>query len=283
MTIRALPALTGALAARAEAKPTDKALAHWNQNVRAADGDGDASISILGVIGEDFWGEGVSAKRVAAALRYIGSKPVTVNINSPGGNFMEGVAIYNMLRQHPEAVTVKILGIAASAAAIVAMAGDEIEIAKAGFLMIHNTHLLAYGDRNGFSDISETLAIFDNSLAGLFADRSGNRHDEVAAWMDAETFFDGPGAIDAGFATALLPGDAVKEEKPSQPTALRRVDNALNKAGWTRTEIRAAFKEITGTPRAAVNDMPSAVDEEEAGDGLDTLRLAAARLSLLRA
>ncbi|SEM69154.1 ATP-dependent protease ClpP, protease subunit [Bosea lupini] len=283
MTIRALPALTGALAARAEAKPSDKALAHWNQNVRAAAGDGDASISILGVIGEDFWGEGVSAKRVAAALRYIGSKPVTVNINSPGGNFMEGVAIYNMLRQHPEAVTVKILGIAASAAAIVAMAGDEIEIAKAGFLMIHNTHLLAYGDRNGFSDISETLAIFDNSLAGLFADRSGNRQDEVAAWMDAETFFDGPGAIDAGFATALLPGDAVKEEKPSQPTALRRVDNALNKAGWTRTEIRAAFKEITGTPRAAVNDMPSAVDDEEAGDGLDTLRLAAARLSLLRA
>lgn len=283
MTVRALPALSGALAARAEASPSKKALAHWNQDVRAASGDGDASISILGVIGEDFWGEGVSAKRVAAALRYIGSKPVTVNINSPGGNFMEGVAIYNMLRQHPHAVTVKILGIAASAAAIVAMAGDEIEIAKAGFLMIHNTHLLAYADRNGFADISETLAIFDNSLACLFADRSGNAKDEVAAWMDAETFFDGSGAIDAGFATALLPGDAVKEEKASQPTALRRIDNALNKAGWSRTEIRAALKELTGTPRAAVNGMPSAVDDEEAGDGLDTLRLAAARLSLLRA
>lgn len=283
MTIRALPALSGALAARAEAQLSEKVLAHWNQEVRAAADDSDATISILGVIGEDFWGEGVSAKRIAAALRYIGSKPVTVNINSPGGNFMEGVAIYNMLRQHPHAVTVKILGIAASAAAIVAMAGDEIEIAKAGFLMIHNTHLLAYGDRNAFADIAETLAIFDNSLAGLFADRSGNAKAEVAGWMDAETFFDGPAAIEAGFATALLPGDAVKEEKISQPSALRRIDNTLNKAGWTRSEIRAALKEISGTPRAAGNGMPSAVDDEGAGDGLDTLRLAAARLSLLRA
>lgn len=282
MTIRVLPALSGALAARAEAKPSEKALAHWNQDVRAASGEGDATISILGVIGEDFWGEGVSAKRVAAALRYVGGKPVTVNINSPGGNFMEGVAIYNMLRQHPHAVTVKVLGIAASAAAIVAMAGDEIEVAKAGFLMIHNTHLLAYADRNGFADVAETLAIFDNSLAGLFADRSGNPKDKVAAWMDAETFFDGPGAIEAGFATALLPGDAVKEEPSRQPSALRRIDNALNKAGWSRTEIRAVLKEITGTPSAAVNGMPGAAADEEAGGGLETLRLAAARLSLLR-
>ena len=283
MSIRHLPALDGALAARAEARPSDKALARWNADVRAAARD-EATISILGVIGEDFWGDGVSSKQVAAALRYVGDRPVTVNINSPGGNFIEGVAIYNMLRQHPQAVTVKILGLAASAAAIIAMAGDEIEIAKAGFLMIHNTHLLAYADRNGFAEIGETLAIFDATLAGLFADRSGNEADKVAAWMDAETFFDGQAALDAGFATALLPGDAVREEKASQPTALRRIDNALAKGEkWSRSEIRAALKEITGKPGAAGDDTPRAVENREAGDGLDTLRLAAARLRLLRA
>lgn len=284
MTIRALPALSGAFAARAESKPSEKALARWNRDVRAATNDSEASISILGVIGEDFWGEGVSSKRVAAALRYIGDKPVTVNINSPGGNFIEGIAIYNMLRQHPHAVTVKILGVAASAAAIVSMAGDEIQIAKAGFLMIHNTQLLTEGDRNDFAELTETLRIFDNALAGLFADRSGNKPDEVAAWMDAETYFDGPAAIDAGFATALLPGDAVVEEKTTQPTALRRIDNALRRGEkWSRTEIRAALKEITGKPSAAGDDMPSAVENDEADDGLGTLRLQAARFSLLRA
>lgn len=284
MTLRTLPALSAALAARAEAKPSDKALSHWNRQVRAAAGEDDASISILGIIGEDYWGEGITAARIAAALRGIGSRPVTVNINSPGGNFFEGVAIYNMLRQHPAAVTVKILGIAASAAAIIAMAGDEIEIAKAGFIMIHNTHLLAYADRNGFAEIAETMAVFDGALAALIADRSGGDAAEVADWMDAETYFDGPAAIEAGLATALLPGDAVKEEPAAQPSALSRIDKALsNKAGWSRSEIRAAIKEITGTPRAAVNDTPRAVDDEEVGNSLAILRLEGARLSLPRA
>src|SRR5690606_18124282 len=88
--------------------------------------DGSDTITILDVIGYDWWtGEGVTAKRVSAALRAIGEKPVTVLINSPGGDFFEGVTIYNMLRAHPSKVTVQILGIAASAASVIAMAADE--------------------------------------------------------------------------------------------------------------------------------------------------------------
>jgi HK97 family phage portal protein len=90
-----------------------------------------STITILEPIGVDFFGNGVTAKRIAAALRAIGNQPVTVMINSPGGDFFEGLAIYNLLREHPKAVTVQVIGIAASAASVIAMAGDDIQIGKA--------------------------------------------------------------------------------------------------------------------------------------------------------
>ncbi|EPJ5267720.1 head maturation protease, ClpP-related, partial [Providencia stuartii] len=117
-----------------ELKP--KALDKWNSGIRAASSDN--TISVLDVIGEDFWGEGVTAKRISAALRAIGNQDVVVNINSPGGDMFEGLAIYNLLRAHNGKVTVNILGIAASAASVIAMAGDEIRMGRGAFLMIHN-------------------------------------------------------------------------------------------------------------------------------------------------
>ncbi|TKA83994.1 Clp protease ClpP, partial [Sulfitobacter sp. 15WGC] len=82
----------------------------------------------LGEIGGGDYGDGVTSKRIAGALRSIGERDVRVDINSPGGDFFEGVAIYNMLREHKAKVTVNVLGLAASAASVIAMAGDEIKV-----------------------------------------------------------------------------------------------------------------------------------------------------------
>ena len=104
---------------------------------------GDNVITMFDIIGEDFWsGGGVTAKGVAAQLRAIGDRPVEVQINSPGGDMFEGIAIYNVLREHPQAITVKVMGMAASAASIIAMAGDTVEIGAASFIMIHNCWVL---------------------------------------------------------------------------------------------------------------------------------------------
>jgi ATP-dependent Clp protease protease subunit len=82
--------------------------------IRALASD-DNVITMFDTIGEDFWsGGGVTAKKVAAQLRAIGDRPVEVQINSPGGDMFEGIAIYNTLREHPQAVTVKVMGMAAS-------------------------------------------------------------------------------------------------------------------------------------------------------------------------
>jgi ATP-dependent protease ClpP protease subunit len=130
--------------------PSD-ALQRWSPEVHAAKTE-DNTITMYDVIGSDGMGGGITVKRIAAALRQIGNQDVSVSINSPGGDFFEGISIYNLLRDHPKKVEIKVVGLAASAASVVAMAGDEIRIAEAGFLMIHNSWALVIGNQDDLRD-----------------------------------------------------------------------------------------------------------------------------------
>lgn len=258
-----------------------RALERWNPLLQtSAQADADNTISILEPIGYDWWtGEGVTAKRISGALRSIGrDKPVTVTINSPGGDMFEGLAIYNLLREHPGDVTVKVVGLAASAASVIAMGGDEIRIARAGFLMVHNCWAMAVGNRHDLRDIAEQLEPFDESMADIYAARSGKDIEEVGALMDAETWIGGSKAVDMGFADALLASDEVTEgdgEAAAARAAAHRLDLALAKSGMPRSERRKLINEIKsgmpgaaggGTPGATERDMPSAVALEVNGE-----------------
>jgi ATP-dependent Clp protease protease subunit len=199
-----------------------RALDRWQPQLLAAAAAADnATISILDPIGFDPWSEdgGVTAKRIAGALRAIGAKTdVTVNINSPGGDLFEGLAIYSLLREHQGNVLVKVLAMAASSASIVAMAGDEIRIARAGFLMLHDTWVVAMGNRNDLRATADTLEPFDAAMADIYAARSGVNVKTIAKMMDAETFINGISAVEQGFADSLLASD----EEPKPDAALRR-------------------------------------------------------------
>lgn len=246
--------------------PDDEALKIHNLGLKAASDKDDASIGILDVIGADFWGDGVTAKRIAAALRSIGERDVVVNINSPGGDFFEGVAIYNLLRAHPAKVTVNVLGLAASAASVIAMAGDEIRIGNAGFIMIHNAWVVAIGDRHDLAEASATMEPFDDAMASVYADRSGADKDKVVAWMDEETWFNGEKAVSLGFADGLLPADMVKEDETQaragrEITALKRTDLAMAKAGMSRSERRALLGEVKGGTQGAAVTVTRDADE----------------------
>jgi ATP-dependent Clp protease protease subunit len=282
MSIRTLPELP-ALERRPEVgfDLAPKALAAWDAGVVAAAASDQDTISILEQIGADFFTDGVTAKRVSAALRSIGPKPVTVIINSPGGDFFEGLAIYNLLRNHPKAVTVQIIGIAASAAAVVAMAGDDIQIAKAGLLMVHNSQWFAIGDRHVMSETADQMATFDQAMRGVFVDRSGLNDKEVGAMMDATTFLGSDEAIAKGFADELLPADAVGTDASAalhERPAAYRIEAALAKCGVPRADRRKLIREfIEVTPGADLNGTPGAADCDE---GLAHLRAAAMGLSL---
>lgn len=267
MTIRRLPALpniTNRTGLSFEAAPA--AAQRWDAAIRAADASGENTISILDPIGADFFGEGVTAKRISAALRSIGNEDVVVNMNSPGGDFFEGIAIYNLLQAHPKKVTMRILSMAASAASVIAMAGDEIQIAKSGFIMIHNAQAVAVGDRNDMREFADALQVFDEAMVGVYAARTGLDEKTIGKMMDKETFMSGQAAIDKGFVDDFLPSDAVAASARSEldlaPTVLlRRIDTIMAKAGVTRSERREMIKEIRGMPSATANGKPSAAED----------------------
>lgn len=280
MTHRTLPA--AAVLARANgARPAcpPKALNAWNPGVRAAASDGDNTISIFDVIGLDWWtGEGVTAKRIAGALRAIGERDVVVNINSPGGDYFEGLAIYNLLREHKGAVTVKVLGIAASAASVIAMAGDEVQIARAGFLMIHNTWVLAAGDRNELRATADWLEPFDGTAADIYAARTGLDPKAIGKLLDRETWIGGAEAVSQGFADSLLDTDAAvddpqQRDRGERLRAERVVDNMGRMTGATRNELRDLLQSLKGAkPGAGPDGMPGAADLEGVSALLDQLR-----------
>lgn len=244
-----------------------RALASWNPGIRAATGETDNSISIFDVIGYDWWtGEGVTSKRIAGALRQIGDRDVVVNINSPGGDYFEGLAIYNLLREHQGRVTVKIFGIAASAASVIAMAGDEVQIARAGFLMIHNAWVSTSGDRHQLRDTAEWLEPFDATAADIYAVRTGIDTVELATMLDKETWIGGADAVERGFADSLLSSDQVTDdpnqrERGDRLRAERSADNLGRLAGASRAEIKQLIQDLKRvTPGADDDGTPGAAD-----------------------
>lgn len=256
---------------RADCAPP-KALEKWQPEIRALAEDSDAGpfvIDVMDVIGETWDGYGITGRRVGALLRSAGDREVVVNINSPGGDVFEGLAIYNLLRGHKADVTVRIVGLAASAASVIAMAGDRVEIARAGFLMIHNTWVFAIGDRHDLGTVAGQLGAFDEVMAELYSLRTGIDAAEIGQMMDRETWISGKTCIAQGFADELLPADQITASESARAEAprvkgLARMDAAMARGGLPRSERRSLIKEITSTPSAAEDDMPSAVESMSA-------------------
>jgi ATP-dependent protease ClpP protease subunit len=241
-----------------------QAMERWNADIQAAAEDDKNTISILDAIGFDPWsGEGVTAKRISAALRSMAGADVTVNVNSPGGDMFEGLAIYNILREYKGHVTIKVLGLAASAASIIAMAGDEIQVARSGFLMVHNGWTIAAGNRHQFREVADMMEPFDAAMGDIYSARTGSDLKAMQKLMDAETWIGGSAAVEQGFADSLLESDSIKEGTKPQAglIAARKLDLILAKQGMPRSERRSLIQEIkSGTPCAAGPGTQDAAD-----------------------
>lgn len=281
MSIKNLPAAPGGRpCAAVSGYVSPRALDRWDASVRAAvDDSEDRTISVYDVIGYDWWtGEGVTAKRIAGALRSLGAGPVQVNINSPGGDMFEGLAIYNLLREHQGEVTVKVLGLAASSASIIAMAGDTVQVARAGFLMIHNCWVVAQGNRHDLHEFADTMAPFDAAMADIYVARTGRDLAEVQRQMDGETWIGGSQAMEQGYADELLPSDQVgKSDAKASASAVRRIEAAIRASGLPRSEAHKLIHDF----KSSLSDSAGSGGRDATGHGPSDSAVANQYLNIL--
>ena len=175
----------------------------WYSIKAVADSDTpSADVHIFDYIG--YWD--ISARSFISELRGLDVEKINLHINSPGGEVFDGIAIQNSLKSHKAEVVVYIDGLAASIASIIALAGDQIEIADNAYVMIHNPSAVVWGEAKDMLKEAELLAKISDGLAGDYSRKMGITVDEARAMMDEETWFLGQEAVDAGFADAVFSG-----------------------------------------------------------------------------
>lgn len=166
-----------------------------------------------------------SPEMIQTGLDDANGEPVAVEINSGGGDVSAGSAIYAMLRKYPGQVTTQVVGMAASAASLIAMAGDTVEISPAATMMIHKVSTVAQGNIHDIEDARHMLTAIDDSLANAYADKTGMSHDEILDLMDSTYWITPADAVEKGFADKLMFEDA-KEPLPAVASlsSLRNTD-----------------------------------------------------------
>lgn len=232
-------------------EPPDEAMDKFDASVKAADETDSNVISIYGPIAFDPFSESNNTeKRIAAALRQIGKQEVVVNLNSPGGDFFIGLAIYNLLRAHPAKVTVQIMAMAGSAASVIAMAGDEILMADGSFIMLHNASALVIGNKHDARSVASLLSDVDEAMAEIYSARTGADEKTAMSWMDRNrgdgTFFTAKSAIEKGLADGKLAADKVKVDANAAAHKSDMTDSVAH-AMTDYGDLKAALERLRST------------------------------------
>ena len=221
----------------------------WNWE-QPQEGSEERVLTIEGTIAEDsWWGDEYTPAMFRKELN-ASSGPIIVWINSYGGDVYAAAQIYNMIRDYPGKVTVKIDGIAASAASVIAMAGDEVLMSPVSTMMIHNPWTIAMGDENDFKKVQEELKVCKKTIVNAYVLKTGKTEDEISRLMDKETFFEVYWAIENHFA------DGIIERRPITQ------DGTQNKIG-RKFSSRDAAQSFVAKLRTAPGNTPSPKEPKE--------------------
>lgn len=255
-------------------------------SIEAKAGKKEADVFIYDVVG--IWG--VSANEFVRELNNLDVKTINLRINSPGGNVFDGVAIFNALIKHDAYVKTHIEALAASISSIIALAGDEVEIAENAFYMIHNPYTWAMGDAESMRKTARMLDKVTDSLIKTYTNKTGKSAEEVKQLMDDETWFTSDEAKAAGFADSItdeeeveaafdlsvfnnVPEHVYNSLKASKPSP-RKLEHVLREAGGlSKTEATAVInkgyqalghREDDGSSvQREVDSKPSKIKSEE--------------------
>jgi ATP-dependent Clp protease, protease subunit len=168
---------------------------------KAQSSNDELELQVYDVIGSDFFGDGITVGNFSDALKQSPDcKSIKCRINSPGGDVFEAVAIYNLLRGCGKPVSVVVEGLAASAASVIAMAGDTCTMGEGSVMMIHNAMMMAVGNADEMRKCADILDTVSGSIADIYASCTGMPKADVQKLMDAETWMDAEEAVNKGFA-----------------------------------------------------------------------------------
>lgn len=230
----------------------------WNW---VRDPDNERTLYLNGPIAEEtWWGDEVTPQMFKEEL-LSGSGDITVWINSPGGDVFAAAQIYNMLMEYTGQVTVKIDGIAASAASVIAMAGGEVYMSPVSMMMIHNPATIAIGDSVEMVRAKELLDEVKESIINAYELKTGLPRLKLARLMDAETWMNAHKAVELGFADGIL----YTENEESAP------DNTVEALIFSRMAVTNSL--LSKFPKAAASAAeaePPAPDPAEAERGTPT-------------
>ena len=165
---------------------------------------------------ESLWSDGVTPKAFRDDL-YAEDGDVTIFIRSPGGNVFAAAEIYTMIRDYPGFVTVKIDSIAASAASVVAMAGDRVLMSPVAMMMCHDPATIAMGNAHAMEKAISTLNEVKESIINAYQAKTGLSRNKIAKLMSEETWFNARKAVELGFADEIMFGESKAAEKPDEP------------------------------------------------------------------
>ncbi len=186
-----------------------------------------AEILIYGPIGQDFYGDGITAKSFDNQLKKLGNvRSIDLRIDSPGGSVFDGRTIYTRLVQHRAKINVYIDGVAASAASFIAMAGDNISIAEGGFFMIHDASAVTVGNKKKHEETLALLRTVDDTILQTYVARTGLSAKQIEEWMSDEKWFTGKEAVENRFADDLM--ENKKVAACAYPSAFRNLPPQLD-------------------------------------------------------
>jgi ATP-dependent Clp protease protease subunit len=191
--------------------------------------DGNERILRLeGAIAEESWfGDEVTPRAFKSELMD-GSGDITVWINSPGGDVFAASQIYTALKEYPGAVTVKIDGLAASAASVIAMAGSKVLMSPVSYMVIHNPATIAIGDSKEMQKAKQMLDEIKEGIINAYEQKTHQPRQKISQWMDAESCFNAKKAVELGFADDVLYLDNLSEADDISESVLFSRANVTN-------------------------------------------------------
>lgn len=230
-----------------------------------------ADLYLFGVIGS--WWENNTAQDILNELQANQSlETIRVHLSSVGGNFLDGLPIYNLLKNHPAEVTTQVIGYALSMGSVIMLAGDRIECAQNGLIMIHNAQGFALGDKHLMRKEAQVLDKHEKAILPRYQERLGQSADAVQALLDEETWYTADEALAAGLIDAVTdPVDLDQADKQQPENAWQQTQNFKHPPEQFKARVAQAMQQHPSWFDRLVANISRKPDHEHPTDEVDEM------------